>query len=227
MTENFMLDPRQVLSPSELVLLNGDKFAQKVMLGNTQLLHNEANVSVAQLGQAILAAAVLAVEATGNLQLEIRQEKALFGLRKVNNLYGNPTPHPVEWPDHCLESELLQIADRLKKKDGSNQVTNMIYGWLREDSSSPWQATIEMVKAGMAQRGLLEANEEKKLKVFTVTRYSLPDSTKSFAAQLPIQPIQQLLSNCENYRKDTWDLLVKQIKKAIKDRTEQDDVDFD
>ena len=227
MTPNPNLDPGQPLSPSELVLLNGEKFAKKVMMGNIQLMHMEASVSAAQLGQAILVCAILVLESSGNLQLEARQEKALFGLRKVTNLYGNPTPNPVEWPETCPESQLLQIAGRLKEKDGGNQVTNMIYTWLKADSGAPWQTTIELVKSGMAQRGLLAAFEEKKLKVFTQTRYELPDSTKSLAAQLPVQPIQQLLSNCESYRKDIWDLLVKQIKKAIKDRTEQSDMDFD
>ena len=227
MTPNPILDPGQSLSPSELVLLNGEKFANKVMMGNTQLMHMEASVSVAQLGQAILACAILSLESNGNLQLEVRQEKALFGLRKVANLYGNPTPKSVAWPEPCLESQLLQVAGRLKEKDGSNQVSNIIYAWLREDSGSPWQSAIERVKAGMAQRGLLQAYEEKSLKIFTITRYSLPDSTKALAAGQSIYPVQQLLSNCENYRKDIWDLLIKQIKKAIKDRTEQDDVDFD
>ena len=103
----------------------------------------------------------------------------------------------------------------------------ILYAWLREDSGSPWQTTIDLVKAGLAQRGLLQAYEEKSLKIFTVTRYALPDSTRALVAQQSTHPVQQLLSNCENYRKDVWDLLVKQIKKAIKDRTEQDDVDFD
>jgi hypothetical protein len=227
MTPNPTLYPNQPLSASELVLLNGEKFAQKVMMGNTQLMHSEASVSTAQLGQAILAAGILGVEATGNLQLELRQEKATLGLRKVTRLYGNPTPGPIEWPEACLESAFLKISNQLKAKDGSNQVTNVIYTWLREDSGSPWQSTIELVKSGLAQRGLLEAYEEKRLKVFTVTQYALPDSTKSLAATLSVHPIQQLLSNCESYRKELWDLLVKQIKKAIKDRTEQSSVDYD
>ena len=227
MAPNPTMYPGQPLSASELVLLNGEKFAKKVMMGNIQLMHTQESVSVAQLGQAILAAAVLAAESSENLQLEARQEKALFGLRKVANLYANPTPRPVEWPDSCLEAQLVQIADRLKTKDGSNQVSNILYAWLREDSGSPWQTAIELVKAGMAQRGLLEAYEQKSLKIFTVTRYTLPESTKALAAQQSIHPIQQMLSNCEDYRKDVWDFLIKQTKKAIKDRTEQDDVDFD
>ena len=227
MSPNPTIYPGQPLSASELVLLNGEKFAKKVMIGNIQLIHTQESVSVAQLGQAILAAGVLALEASGNLALEARQEKALFGLRKVTNLYANPKPQADEWPDSCLESQFLQISGRLITEVGSNQVSNILYAWLREDSGSPWQATIERVKAGMAQRGLLEAYEEKSLKIFTKTRYALPDSTKALAAQQSIHPIQQLLSNCQDYRKDIWDLLIKQIKKAIKDRTEQDDVDFD
>ena len=227
MTPNPTIYPDQPISASELVLLNGEKFAKKVMMGNIQLMHTQESVSYSQLGQAILAAAVLAAESSGNLQLETRQEKAMFGLRKVTNLYANPNPQPLEWPQACPEAQIVQIADSLKAKDGGNQVSNIIYAWLREDSGTPWQTVIERVKAGMTQRGLLEAYEEKSLKIFTVTRYSLPESSKALAAGQSIHPVQQLLSNCENYRKDIWDLLIKQIKKAIKDRTEQDDVDFD
>jgi hypothetical protein len=227
MAPNPTIYPGQPLSASELVLLNGEKFAKKVMMGNIQLLHTEESVSVAQLGQAILAAAVLASESSGNLELEARQEKALFGLRKVTNLYANPRHQANEWPEAFLESQFFQITGRLKTEVGNNQVSNILYAWLREDSGSPWQSAIELVKAGMARRGLLEAYEEKSLKIFTVTRYALPEGTKALAAGQSIHPVQQLLSNCENYRKDIWDLLIKQIKKAIKDRTEQDDVDFD
>ena len=228
MSNNLSPNPGHPISPSELVLLNGDQFAKKVMMGNIKLLNSEASVSVSQLGQAILAAAVLAAEAVGNLELEIRQEKAMFGLRKVKNLYANPTPTPVEWPKYSLEAQLPPIAERFKNDQESNEVSNLIYSWLRQDSSSPWQSTIEMVKSGLAERGLLDTSEETKLKVFTVTDYSLPQDTALLAAEQPVEPVKQLLANCENDRREIWDLLVKQIKSAIKARTEQDDsVDFD
>jgi hypothetical protein len=104
----------------------------------------------------------------------------------------------------------------------------LIYAWLRQDSSSPWQSTIEMVKSGLAERGLLEISEQTKLRILTVVNYSLLESTASMATQLPIEPRKQLLENCESYRQDIWDLLVKEIKKSIKDRTEQDNnIEFD
>lgn len=228
MPSEISLNPKDHLTPSEVVLLNGEQFAKKVMLGNIKLLHSDASVSFSQLGQAILASAILADEAVGNLLLEVRQEKATFGLRKVKKLYANPTPHRVEWQEYSLEHQLPEIAERFKNDDDSHQVSNLIYAWLRQDSSSPWQSTIEMVKSGLAERDLLEKTEEKKLKVLTVVNYSLPESTAKLARQYPVEPVNQLLENCESSRKDIWELLVKEIKKAIKDRTEQDDdIDFD
>lgn len=228
MSNNLSPNSSNPISSSELVLLRGDQFAKKVMIGNIKLLHTDASVSISQLGQAILAAAVLAAEAAGNLQLEVRQGKAMFGLRKVKNLYANPTSTPVEWPKYSLEAQLPPIAERFKNDQDSHEVSNLIYAWLRQDSSSPWQSAIEMVQSGLAERGLLDTSEETKLKVFTKINYSLPESTASLAAEQPIEPVKQLLANCENDRREIWDLLVKQIKSAIKARTEQDDsVDFD
>lgn len=228
MSNSTAMSPGSPLSPSELVLLNGDNFANKVMMGNFKLLHTDASVSYSQLGQAMLATAVLAAEAAGNLKFEIRQEKAMFGLRKVKNLYAAPTQAPVEWPEFSLEAQLPHIAELYKKDDERHEVSNLIHSWLRQDSSSPWQSSIEMVQSGLAERGLLDATEETRLKVFTKTNYSLPASTASLAAEQSIEPVKQLLEDCENNRKEIWDLLVKQIKSAIKARTEQDDsIDFD
>ncbi len=222
-----MLDPTNPLSPSELVLLNGDQFAQKVMMGNMKLMHTDLSVSYSQLGDAILTAAALAVESNGNLIFEVRAEKAMLGLRKINSIYVRPAMTQNEWPDYSLESQLVKIAERLDQEGESAKLSDLIYIWLRKDSSSPWQATIEMIQSGLAQRDLLEKHEETKLKVFTTASYSLPESTASLAKQFPIKPVKDLLTNIEENHKETWELLKKEIKRAIKQRTEQDDMDFD
>lgn len=227
MSNNHKLDPTNQLTPSELVLLNGDQFAKKVMLGNIQLMHIEASVSVSQLGEAILAAAVLAVDSIGNFQLDIRSEKAMLGLRKVKSLYGKPTFTPNDWPDYSLEAQLVQIAERLDREGESAKISDLIYIWLRQDSSSPWQSAIEMVQAGLAERGLLETSERTKLKVFTTVNYSLPMTTVALAEQYSIEPVREMLTNCEKNQKEIWELLKKENKKAIKQRTEQDDMDMD
>ena len=48
------MQPNLYLTPSELVYLNGEKFSQKVRLGNTKLLHNDQDVGRTQLVVAIL-----------------------------------------------------------------------------------------------------------------------------------------------------------------------------
>jgi len=221
------LDPSIPFAPSELVLLNGDQFAKKVMMGNIQLMHTDASVSYSQLGEAILAAAELAVESSGNLQYEVRQEKAMLGLRKVNTLSAKSTHAQNNWPEHSLESRLIQIAESSEQDGESAKVSDLIYLWLGQDSGAPWQSVIAMVQSGLADRDLLERSESTKLKVFTTINYSLPSSTAEFAKQFPINSIQELLRYNENNRKEIWELIKNENKKAIKQRTEQDDSDFD
>ena len=48
MSTSVTVDPAASLTPSELVLLHGEKFAKKAMLGNTELLHIDAKVSTAK-----------------------------------------------------------------------------------------------------------------------------------------------------------------------------------
>jgi hypothetical protein len=229
MSTGPMLDPTGPLAPSELVLLNGEKFASKVLLGNVDLLHSGMSVSATQLGQAILATALLANEQAGAIRLEIRKKKALFGLRRVDSLYAAPIDFGVAWPAHSLESEIQRLAKQLRDAKERNEVSSVIYAWLRQDSAAPWQSVVEWVKSGMASRGLLRTVEEKRLKILTVTHFELPESTASLAAQQSVEPIHQLLESCEKTRPEVWKMLAKQITAAIKARTEQQgaDMDFD
>jgi hypothetical protein len=217
-----IIDPQSPLTPSELVLLNGERFAKKVMLGNISLLHSDASVSVAQLGQAILAAAFLTNEQQGAIRLEKRKKKAMLGLRKVEVLYALAGARDVTWPAPSLEADVLSVLARSQKDDEWGDISNIIYAWLREDSTSPWQSAIELIKSGMASRGMLEKFEEKKLKIFTSIRYELPQSTLNLSKEYPIEPVEALLRACENNRPEIWKLLIDQIKSAIKARTEQD-----
>jgi redox-regulated HSP33 family molecular chaperone len=217
-------DNNSQFAPSELVLLNGEKFAKKVLAGNVQLLHSQEKVSVAQLGQAMLAAAFLANERSGNIRLETRQKKAMLGLRKVTGLQVLPVSVTPAWPEHSFEAQIYSLVEHLGQH---NEVNDVVYAWLGQDSGNPWNSVIELVKEGMAERGLLERSEEKKLKIFTSVKHELPQSTANQAAQEPITSIQQLLAENERDRRELWDLLVKEIKKGIKDRTEQSDIDMD
>lgn len=217
------IDPLNPITPCELVLLNGEQFAKKVMLGNLKLLHSDESVSAAQLGQAILAAAFLANEQTGAIRFEKRRKKALLGLRKVDSLYALPGVKDTTWPAPSLESDIHSIVVRSQDDEESSEVSNTVYTWLREDSGNPWVSAIALVKSYMASRGLLDKIEEKKLKILTTTRYELPQTTADLRGEYPVAPVESLLKTTESGRPDLWKLLTDQLKSAIKARTEQDD----
>ena len=214
------------LAPSELVLFKGEQFAKKSFSGNIKLLHTDTKVSAKGVGQAIMLAALLANEQTGAVRLEVGQKKALMGLRKVNTLFVTPGDITVSWPDNSLESEIRPLAEQLLADKGRNEVSTIFYTWLRKDSANPWQSAVEYIKDGLASRGCLDKIEQKKLKIFTLTHYELPESTSSLAAQQSAEPIKQLLTTCEQTRPEVWKFLVKHIKTAISRRTIRDNTDY-
>jgi hypothetical protein len=214
--------PDRYLTPSEVVFLNGEQFAQKVMLGNVELLHNHEKVSLAQLGMAILAAAFLGCEEAGAFSLGIGERKGLLGLRKIRELYAVPGNEQVQLPESSLEGVLADLAERMEVRD-EHSVRNVVYTWLGQDTSSPWNNAISRLKAGMARRGLLDATEEKKLKIFTITHYTLSDTTPALLKGQSFAPVKRMLESCAQSRPEVWKLLESGIKKAISARTEQDD----
>lgn len=220
------IDPDNPLTPSEVVFLNGELFAKKVTLGNVQLLHSEEKVSLSQLGQAILTAAVLACEQAGAFRLEAQERKAMLGLRKVQKLFAVPANAREKLPEDSLEANLSDLAIRLKPED-KNDIYTIFYTWLRRDSSSPWNTALEYFKAGMAKRGVLDAEDIKRLKIFTETRYTLPERTVRLVKGQSVEPVKSLLDNCARTRPEVWKLLESGIKKAISDRTESSDSSVD
>jgi hypothetical protein len=210
------LDPTSQLAPSELVLLNGERFAKKrVWWGGVELLHTKTKVSSKEIGLAILEAAFLANEEAGAIRLEVGQKKTFFGLFQVTTLFAVPSENAPKWPAHSLESYVHQHTSQ-----GRADVSTIIYRWLGHDSFSPWNSAVNLIKKGMAQRGMLEEIKEKKrLKFFTATHYMLLRRTERLARYESVEPVQQALAVCQQARPEVWNLLVTQIKGAIASRT--------
>lgn len=208
------------LAPSELILLNGDRLAGKSRIGNVKLPQSGATVSAGDLGQIILAAAFLACEKASVIQLDVRKKKTLLGLRKVDVLYVEPQKENYNWPKHSLESEIYFLTVRLKDDKDNNEVANIIYEWLGENSASPWQRAVELVQSGMADRGALARIQERRLKVLKTTNYKMTVSTARLAAEQPLEPVIRLMEECQYARPYIWQLLISGMKSAINSRTE-------
>jgi hypothetical protein len=150
----------------------------------------------------------------------------MLGLRTARELFAIPANPRENLPEHTLEATFSDLASRLTPND-KNDIYTMLYTWLRQDVSSPWNTVMELLKAGMVERGMLDATEEKKLKIFTVTHYTFPDRTARLVKGQSVGPVKALLENCERTRPEVWKMLEAGIKKAIRARTESSDTDFD
>ncbi len=213
------------LAPSELVVLNGQRFTTaQVLLGATgdtqvELLTSEAKVSATQLGQAVLAVALLANDRAGTIRLDPRQKKTLLGLSSEDTLYADPDTNAVDWPASSLEARVCSLAEQLYNDKGRHEVVEIV-AELLPGSPDPWVSAVDLVKAGLGARGLLETTEVADLKI--LRRWVLPESTRALAAKQSVSPVEQLVADCERDRPEVWNRLVDQIKQAVTRRTERD-----
>ncbi|HEX2189731.1 MAG TPA: hypothetical protein VHG51_12570 [Longimicrobiaceae bacterium] len=206
------------LTPSETVLLHGDRFAGEAgMLGNKEeLLTVDKKVSADQLAEAALAAAVLGAEQAGSLRLEARTKKALFGLVSRRALYAERAGG-AGWPEGTLEA---QLAARLGAEPA--EVGDLVYAMLERDTHSPADDVLDRAKRGLFARGMLEREEVKKLKIFTSYRYRPAPGLADALRENPADGARALLDRCERERAEVWQLLRKQVAGALSRRREQD-----
>ncbi len=222
------MQPNAYLTPSELVYLNGEKFAQKVRLGNTKLLHNDQDVGLVQLVVAILRAGLFTQEQYRTLKLEVRKKKVLLGLASTETLYADPVGPMPAWPEGTLEAALPPLAQSFYQNKGDNEVINLIFAWLGQTVSSPYELALEKVKWGLVKRGLLEVQEERKLKIFVSRKFICPLATLRLAAQQPLQPVFDLFNFYSQSRPDVWKESEEAIRKGVGARQEKDNSsDFD
>jgi len=207
-------------APSELVLLNGDRFARKSRTGNVKLPKNGASVSAGDLGMVMLAAAMLTSEKSHAIRLDVRQKKTLLGLIKVDTLFSEPLDDLKKWPENSLERQIWKISEQLRAENNKHEVDNVIKKWLGRNSNSPWHLVVDQVQASLADRGALARIQERRMAVLKTTGYKMTISTAQLAAEQPISPIMDLLEECQRSRPYIWQLLMKKIKSAIDSRTE-------
>lgn len=212
------------LVPSELAWLSGDQFAGKKTFNDweTTILGSDAKVSVKQLAGAVAAAALLAAEQAGAIRLEVRAKKTLFGLRSVTTLYAVPGDVTANWPEHTLEARVAPLARQLQANKDKHEVDRIIHDLLSEDVGNPWGELLDMVGAGLESRNLLESQQVKKLKVFNVAVWALPERTSAILAEQTAAGVRQLVADAEKNRPEVWKLLTDKIQSGLKSRVESD-----
>lgn len=212
----------QFLFPSELVFFNAEKYAStKGVFNKISLLHTDVLVNRLELVQYLLAAAFLANEKAGLVRLELRKKRINFGLSSKMVLYADPTGLPSSWDGPCLEADLLEAADH----SANSEAASIVSAWLGRNYSDPYDEVFERLKANLAERDLLDVQEERVLKVFISRNYSLPAENRAFIESQPLDSLDELLHDCQSSRPQVWQELLLQMRKAVDSRQEQMDVD--
>ncbi len=197
-------------APSELVVLFGDRFAPEAgMLAlREEVMTSGAKVHAQKLMDAALTVALLAVHRSGAARLEERESKALFGLvtRRKLHLVRGAAQSP--FPAHSVESALVDASA------GAPEAWSALATWIAVESGNPAGRAIGLVKAGLAERGLLEAEERKALGVFTVSSYALPAATRELASARPLEPVHDLLRQAEQGEPELWKAARKAVDQA-------------
>lgn len=204
-------------TPSELILLNGDKFAPEVETNGHQLLCSDGMVNGHYLAVMMTAAAILANEEEGALEVELREQKKKLFSSSSSRVLIKPKGQPPSWNGYTLESAILFSTGQLFAVRGDNSVRNVVNAVLMEDRKYPWQKIIEFVEWGLATSNWLMPVEGDALKAFQ-TPFICPDKVQELAFAQPLAPIKQLFATCKKVTPELWKQLLAEIDQALKDR---------
>lgn len=204
---------KDLLTPSEAVLLYGDRFLKKAMLGEKPLL-GEHKVSITDHAEKIMTAAIIANQQRGFVTLNIEKGKALFGLVKTQKLRIAPGSGVPDWPEESTESALVRAL-------GQNTVDldDLVISFIGDISSSPGMDYIARVKGGLAARGIVTAEKKKVLGIFSSTNISLTPEQRARIEQQGFQPAQALLTDAGNGDKEIFDKVESAVSEAFANRT--------
>jgi hypothetical protein len=206
-------------APSELVILFGDRFAPEAgLLGSKEeILTSGVKVSSEKLMNAAIKAALYAVHRSGAARLQLRAGKALFGLMNTQKVFLLQGSGSASFPAGSLEAYLLESAVL------ETEVESVLKTFIGEESSNPPQRALGLMKRGMSERGMLEAEMKKSMIFFATIDYVLPAATRMAAEAEPLEPVQQLLREFEQREPELDKAVQKEIDGARVQMTESSD----
>jgi hypothetical protein len=213
-----------VLTPSEVVLLNGDHFS-KLDKNGFPLPRGEARVDPNALAIAALEAAILGNERVGAITLEREIEKKLFGLFKGKVVRLRTGPAAPRWPEGSYEA---RVYDRVKKggREGTT-IKTLVIDLFPSDDDHPWIEVLQQIAQALRGRGLADeqTREKKALGIFKLksTVSVLNAAGASLAERHPVAPVRDLLASCRRERPEVWSIIDSSVRAGLNYRQESSD----
>ncbi len=205
-------------TPSEYILLNGDKFAPESR-GENQLplLCSDGSVDGVYLTTLMCAAALLANEFEGALELQLTHKKVAFGLKESSELILRPCGQTPNWNGYTLESGVMFVSSQSYSTRGDHSLRNAIYMLLAKDREHPWEKIVELVEWGLASSNWLMPVEGEAAAAFK-TPFICPAKVRDLAISQPSTPIVNMLTSCKKNRPELWRQMMTEISEAFEDR---------
>jgi hypothetical protein len=205
-------------TPSEFILLNGDKFSPEFSGENSlHLLCSEGSVDGMYLASLMCAAAFLANENESALTLELVQKKKIFGLWESTKLVVRPAGPAPNWNGFTLESGVLFVTSQAYAVPGDYGIYNTIHAMLVEDRTQPWMKIIELVEWGLASSNWLLPVEGEAAAAFS-TPFICPAKVRDLVLAQSPAPVINLLTTCKKTRPEIWRQMMVEINQAFTDR---------
>jgi hypothetical protein len=205
-------------TPSEYILLNGDKFAPESR-GENQLplLCTDGSVDGVYLTTLMIAAAVLANESEGALEIGLNRKKTTFGLKEVTEVVLKPSGQTPNWNGFTLESGVMFVTSQQYNAPGNHSLQSAIYMVLAKDRKRPWEKIIEIVEWGLASSNWLMPVEGEAAAAFS-TPFICPAKVRDLAMAQSPTPVVSVLTSCKKNRPDLWRQMMLEINEAFKER---------
>jgi hypothetical protein len=205
-------------TPSELILLTGEKFSPESNGENQlSLLCNDGSVDGMYLASLMCAAAILANEDENAMTLEIIQTRKMMGLKESTHLIIRPAGSTPNWNGFTLESGVLFIASQAYAVPGDYSVYNTIFNIMVEAQARPWLKIVELVEWGLAASNWLLPVSGEAAAAFT-TPFICPAHVRDLVLAQPTAPVVNLLTTCKKARPEIWRQMNLEINQAFADR---------
>ncbi len=214
----------EMLTASEVVLVNGDQFSKPDKNG-FPLPRDEARVDPNPLAIAALEAALLANERAGASTLEQGIEKKLFGLLKSKVVRLRTGTAAPQWPPLSYEGRMY---DKVKQAgpEGTT-VKQLVIDLFPSDDDHPWIEVLQQIAQALRARGLADeqTREKKALGIFKLksTVSVLNAAGASLAERHPVEPVQDLIASCKRERPEVWSIIDASVKAGLNYRQESSD----
>ena len=195
--------PASPVSPSEIVLLCADKFADFPGLSSSRPQH---------LSLMMMSAMVLSAEHAGYIHLQSEPRGKTF--MHTNRLHVRVGSTTRRWPQWSMEDKLCSLLAQA----GTANLDDLIYRlWERDfkrDVPGSWAYGRMLVMQGLVGRDLIRVSADWET-------YQVHESLAGITSPPTFQPLRQLFSETMQRRPEVWAALQWDINYGVCKRAEQ------